>query len=329
MTLPIICLIACRANARISSTEKCCRSDRCGSLSRARNSPRSACVSRPPLGRFTARVEHVATLVDKQVVEVQDPVIVSDDLVLYDTGKGGWLGYYDHGTTDTNPGSIYAGYSDANNNQISWGYLDDECDGIVTVTLNRKNGTPLCAHGCGLVPDRRPSRPSTLRLRVISDELEEFPLGPDVEGDVPIDEAKKSCAVVLETVRLMNTAVMNGNAINGQLNVASTMVRQDTNDFGRYFEPIMSPDLVDNLAVCALHERVFNGLATGAAPWFAAALRLPEEIGDLSSGGRAEMPALMRNADGNCASRSRGGRSERSSTPRRVPFSTTGLVPTN
>ena len=100
----------------------------------------------PAAGKVYGSSRTRATLVDKQVVEVQDPVIVSDDLVLYDTGKGGWLGYYDQGApTDTNPGSIYAGYSDANNNQISWGYLDDECDGIVTVTLNRKNGTPLCA----------------------------------------------------------------------------------------------------------------------------------------------------------------------------------------
>ena len=76
------------------------------------------------------------------------------------------------------------------------------------------------------------------------------------------------------------------------------MVRQDTNDFERLFEPIMATTLVDNLAVRALHERIFNGLGSGAAPWFSDVLRRPEEIGDLSNAGPAKMPAMMRNADG-------------------------------
>ncbi|MBV6325775.1 hypothetical protein KVP70_33245 [Duganella sp. HSC-15S17] len=45
-------------------------------------------------------------------------------------------------------------------------------------------------------------------------------------------------AAALETVRLMNTAIMNGNPVNGRLNVASTMVRQNSSDFERYYEPI-------------------------------------------------------------------------------------------
>jgi hypothetical protein len=76
------------------------------------------------------------------------------------------------------------------------------------------------------------------------------------------------------------------------------MVRQDTNDFERLYEPIMAASLVDNLAVIALHERVFNALSSGAAPWFTEVLRRPEEIGDLSNTARRKMPALMRNADG-------------------------------
>jgi hypothetical protein len=47
-----------------------------------------------------------------------------------------------------------------------------------------------------------------------------------------------------------------------------------------------------------LHERVWNGLATGAAPWFGDVLRRPNEIGDLSNETRRKMPALMRGADG-------------------------------
>jgi hypothetical protein len=39
-------------------------------------------------------------------------------------------------------------------------------------------------------------------------------------------------------------------------------------------------------------------LSAGSASWFAAALRRPEEIGDLSQQARRKMPALMRGADG-------------------------------
>ena len=231
-------------------------------------------------------------------VEVKDPVIDSDDLVLYDPTKGSWRGYTEtSGPTLTNPAQIYAGYQDKNQNQVSWGYLDDECDGTVTVTLDVGGGRPLTARAhIGAGPPA--FAPDTLPVRVISDELEQILLGTDVGDDVTIDEAEEIVRRALETVRHMNTTVMNGNAVNGRLNLASTMVRQDTNDFERYFEPIMSPSLVDNLAVQALHERVFNGLSSGAAPWFSDALRRPEEIGDLSNAGRRKMPGLMRNADG-------------------------------
>lgn len=96
----------------------------------------------------------------------------------------------------------------------------------------------------------------------------------------------------------MNTAVMNGNAYEGKLNIASTMLRQNTNDFGRLYEPIMATSLVDNMALQVLHERVLAGLSTGASPWFADLLRRPTEIGDLSSKALRKMPALMRGADG-------------------------------
>jgi hypothetical protein len=75
-------------------------------------------------------------------------------------------------------------------------------------------------------------------------------------------------------------------------------VRQNTNDFERYYEPIAAATIVDNLALRALHERVFSTLSAGGAPWFAKLLRQPEEIGDLSAEGLRKMPALMRGADG-------------------------------
>jgi hypothetical protein len=227
-----------------------------------------------------------------------DPIITSADQILYDVHKGGWRGYSENGGPAlTNPAQIYAGYLNDEGIQTSWGYLDDECDGIVTVYLALSGGAVLSAQArIGAGPPA--FAPDTLPVRVIADELEQILLGPEVEGEVSIEVAEELVYRALETVRLMNTAVMNGNAVDGRLNVASTMVRQDTNDFGRYYEPIMAQSLVDNLAVRALHARVFAALRSGAAPWFAQALRQPDDIGDLSNEGRRKMPALMRGADG-------------------------------
>lgn len=227
-----------------------------------------------------------------------DPIIDSDDKVLYDPAKG-WLNYAESvGPTLTNPAGIYAGYADKDGNQVSWGYLDDECDGTVRVILTLHDGSELAAQATiGAGPPA--FAPDTLPVRVVSDELEQLLYGPSVdEQSVSLDDATELVLRALETVRLMNTAVMNGNPVNGRLNVASTMVRQNTSDFERYYEPIAATALVDNLALRALHERVFSALAAGGAPWFAQVLRQPEEIGDLSADALRKMPALMRGADG-------------------------------
>jgi hypothetical protein len=218
---------------------------------------------------------------------------------IYDARKGKWKGYFDPAgaPTSTNPASIYAGKADKAGNWVSFGYLDDECDGIVEVRL-KVRGRELAAFariGAGppaFVPDSFP-------VRTVADELEQALLGPQVAArDVPSAEAEEIVRRAAETVRLMSTAVMNGNVVDGQIDVASTMVRQDTGDFGRRFEPIMAPSLVDNLAVLALHQGVFTALRSGTAPWFPDVLRRHDEIGDLSSVGRRKMPAMMRGADG-------------------------------
>ena len=78
--------------------------------------------------------------------------------------------------TDTNPGAIYAGYTDKNDQQVSWGYLDDECDGIVSVELT-VGGKALRAFArIGAGP---PSfAPDGLPIRTVSDELEQAMFGP-------------------------------------------------------------------------------------------------------------------------------------------------------
>lgn len=231
-----------------------------------------------------------------------DPVFAGrrEDPILYDVKKGTWHGYSETSTPNplyTNPAQIFAGYADKNGNQVSWGYLDDECDGFVTVKLSGPVGTILSANA-HISAGPPAYAPDTLPIRVVSDELEQILLGTDIEGEVTIDEAEEIIRRAFETIRLMNTAIMNGNAYEGKLNVASTMVRQNTNDFGRLYEPIMATSLVDNMALQVLHERVFTGLSTGASPWFGDLLRKPEEIGDLSAKALRKMPALMRGADG-------------------------------
>ncbi|WP_375757713.1 hypothetical protein [Corallococcus exercitus] len=236
-----------------------------------------------------------------------DPIIKSADKVLYDPARGTWCNDYKETSTYnpayTNPAQIFAGYDTDDGNRVSWGYLDDECDGFVTVELKTATGSLKAMAHIGAGPPA--FAPDTLPIRTVYDDLEQALLGPSAAADVPVAEAEEIVRRAFETVRLMNTAVMNGNAVNGRLNVASTMVRQDSNDFGRDYEPIMAPTLVDNLAILALHQRVFTALRAGAAPWFYEVLRRPEEIGDMSDAGRRKMPALMRGADGRALSLTR------------------------
>lgn len=257
--------------------------------------------------RFTPAGGHVyGSALERQTSpdEFQpDPVIKSSTQVLYDKDRGKWRGYFDtNAAGETNPASIYAGWdtpTDAKGNSyhVSWGYLDDECDGTVTVKL--LNGEQVLSAQAVIGAGPPAYAPDTLPVRVVSDEIEQILLGTSVDDEsISLDDAAELVFRALETVRLMNTAVMNGNPVNGRMNTASTMVRQNSADFERLYEPIAAASLVDNFALRALHERVFAGLAARGLPWFAQALRLPEEIGDLSSATLRKMPALMRGADG-------------------------------
>ncbi|MCY1073209.1 hypothetical protein [Archangium lansingense] len=219
--------------------------------------------------------------------------------VIYDPKKGKWQGYAESsGPTLTMPAQIYAGFA-RGDEQVSFGYLDDECDGLVHVQLKLKGAAePLKAFArIGAGPPA--FAPDSFPVRTVADDLDQALNGTDASArDASLEAAEDIVRRAFETVRLMNTAVMNGNTVNGQVDVASTMVRQDTADTGRLFEPIMAPSLVDNLTIKALHQNVFTALRSGAAPWFSDVLRRHDEVGDLSNKGRRKMPALMRGADG-------------------------------
>jgi hypothetical protein len=234
--------------------------------------------------------------------EVEDPIFAGhEDRLLYDPKKGAWRGFDDSSMpapTRTNPAQIYAGYSDPKSgDQISWGYLDDECDGIVSVAIEIEGKTLTAFARISAGPPT--FAPDSIPIRTAADELEQVLHGPEVDArSVTLEEAEEIVRRAVESVRLMNTLVMNGNTVEGRTNAASTMARQDANDFSRFYEPIMTPTSVDSRALQALHQSILAALRSGTGAWFARALRRPEEIGDLSEVGRRKMPAMMRGADG-------------------------------
>jgi hypothetical protein len=236
---------------------------------------------------------------------MEDPVFKGHhDRIVYDADRGDWLNFSNDQTspTITSPGDIYQGIpsNDPNKGAICWGYLDDVCDGPVSVelTVDKEKGLTLQARAwvsaCmpAFAPDSQP-------VRTVADELEQLILGPEIDdSEVSIDAAAEIVRRALETIRLMNTRAMNANVTDGRVNIASTLARQDTGDAGRYFGPIMAGSLVDNFAVRALHERIYAALRSGSAPWFADVLRRPEDVGDLSDKARRKMPPMLRGADG-------------------------------
>jgi hypothetical protein len=231
-----------------------------------------------------------------------DPFVVK---ALYDPKKGRWKGYretynpsndYD-GRRLTNPSQIFAGYDTPSPSDqqfhVGYGYLDDECDGIVEASLSIGESTitafaRVAAGPPTFAPDSKP-------VRTVADELEQALLGPEAAASHDeIEVVKDIVRRALETVRLMNTA---------QMNQAGTvrgvgMARMDILDYARKSDPIFDPEVADALAIRTRHERVLLALESGSLVWFARILREYDKVGDLTDEGRRKMPAMMRNADG-------------------------------
>lgn len=216
---------------------------------------------------------------------------------IYDANRGKWPGHQDASGNPLNtvPGEIYAGTEGSG--VVSIGYLDDECDGLVHASLTI-DGTELTAYArIGAGPPAY--APDSFPVRTVHDELEQWMHGVRVDpAEASLERVEEIVRRAFETIRLMNAAVMNGNVVGDRVAAASTMVRQDTGDTGRAYEPIMATSLVDTRALEHLHENLLVALRGGSAPWFVDVLRKYDEIGDLSDKGRRKMPAMMRNADG-------------------------------
>ncbi len=229
--------------------------------------------------------------------------------VVFDSSKSRWLGFNERIPPNTPPLPVFtvptqtfAGQDGSSSGDwISRGYLDDQCDGVIEVEVHTGETTLRAFARLGAGPPA--FVPDSYSIRTVYDELEQALLGPTVApDDYTDDELQTDVEEILrrtfETIRLMNTTIMNGNALRGQLVVTSTMVQEDREDTARAREPFMAPALVDNHAVQSLHQNIFAVLRSGVPPWFTGTLRRFDEVGDLTDRGRRKMPAMMCNSDG-------------------------------
>lgn len=231
--------------------------------------------------------------------------------------RGGWDRYYigdPGGRPATAPGDIFQGEdigtNRANGSKLSHGYFDDSCDGLLEVSLT-VDGRRLAAHArfASAVPD---FAPDCLPVRSIADDVEQMALGPDVPSPTGDDERtglKRDIEDILrrgyETVRQMNTAVMNGDEPTADVpRYRNNMAGQETG-YGRAFEPIFpTPEKrLEYLQIAAWHAGFLrNALeATSFENAFRGGMRVmrrPEQAGDLTSRRRRLMPALMRGNEG-------------------------------
>ncbi len=245
--------------------------------------------------------------------------VVPEEQAVYDKTKGWWkfsippeVRNADPNFTEfyneTQPPALFAiippGPCWLNNNvAVSRGYLDDACDGTVEVTFAPQRGEALTALG-RIVAAPPALVPDSLFVRSLADDLDQVIFGPAVPADEPdaVTRARAEDIVrrAYETVRFLNVAVMNGNPVDGRdpLDI-DTMPAEEAFDVFRLMRPIFAPHTADTLAIMGLHQRVYAAMRGGAAPWFPALLRKPDEVADFTDSGRRKMPALMCGADGN------------------------------
>lgn len=243
----------------------------------------------------------------------RDRRIIPDTRAIYDAKPDGWhrwdigaaMSADDKAVRETAPPALFAIEPPAppwlhGDKAVSRGYLDDTCDGFIhlRVTIGGDVLTASARISSG-PPDYAPD---SIIVRTMQDEFEQIVHGPKADG-LDYAEIRRRAEDIIrrayETVRFMNVAVMNGNTVNGRPPLSlDTMPAEEAFDTQRMLRPVMAPQNVDTLAVLTLHQQAFAALRGGAAPWFAALLRQPEEAGDLTDRGRRKMPALMCGADG-------------------------------
>jgi hypothetical protein len=232
-----------------------------------------------------------------------DPLSKDD---VYDVNKGHWdsyqdrqqqvnIGVHERAPLYTFPAGTYQGQR--RNPDNSGGYFDDTCDGIVEVKIGR-----LSAYSriCSAVPS---FTPDSLHVRTLADDLEQLLEGPELlclSKQLP-GEATDILRRALETLRLMNTAVMNGDQIFNGIKIDNfrNQPRYETEDFARKYDPVWQDADVSYSTVLGRHIAIIHLWLDGKLTtnmldqW----IRKYDQAGDLSSIGRQKMPAMMRGSD--------------------------------
>jgi hypothetical protein len=229
---------------------------------------------------------------------IENDPLTQDDV--YDASKGQWEDHWDGDPSTplaTFPAQTYQGkLRPQTNRYISDGYFDDTCDGIVEVEL-QLNGRTLRASArfCSGVPD---FAPDGFHVRTLADDLEQAILGPSVTGSPDPEVVGDMLRRTLETVRLMNTAAMNGDqGIGGVETNATNQAQHESVEFGRAFEPIFGQGRAPYYPVLAQHEFLVRSWEGGVLPIPRDLIRSYDEAGDFSDMARRKMPALMRGSD--------------------------------
>jgi hypothetical protein len=218
-----------------------------------------------------------------------------------------WIGA-PHSPPVTAPGDIFQGQQ-VGQTKVSDGYFDDTCDGTVEVRL-RVGATTLSAFARIMsgVPD---FAPDSRHVRTISDDLEQMALGPNVSPPAtPAEEAQIKADVVdtirraYETVRLMNTMVMNGDQNVGDVQRNGNNMPGQQSSYGRAREPIYETTSGSAAYTNALgaHRRALqhalNSPKLVGSFTQIGLVRPYDEVGDLHTEKRRRMPAMMRGSDG-------------------------------
>ena len=215
---------------------------------------------------------------------------------VYDPARGRWENHNDGSPTlppgtplATLPINIYARDQRPGPNQGSnLGYLDDSCDGILEVEV-RSGGRTFTSFARFAVgpPD---FAPDSSPPRTVADEIEQMLFGPAVSDPVEAEAAIDIVRRALETMRLMNSEVLNTTYGRGAFSPAQANyvhVRDRHADVLRTLEGLNSPagSPERNAAVGAL------GLVLGMLRSY------DNGVIDLSRAAARQMPALMRGSD--------------------------------
>lgn len=256
-------------------------------------------------------------------VRVDDP-LTTDAVYAGQTSQGVGYGGLPRGQWDryyignpgappvTAPGDIFQGepIGTTGDSKLSSGYFDDTCDGILEVSL-AVGGKSFEAYGrfASAVPD---FAPDSLPVRSIIDDIEQMALGPDVAA--PANDADRAALKAdveniirraLDTVRQINTMVMNGNEPVADVGRNRNNMPGQEGDYGRKFAPVFAGGqaaLAEYRAAVQFHkarlQTAIDSELNSAFRGGMAFMRRPEEVADLRDDARHKMPAMMRGNEG-------------------------------